>query len=597
MNSKYTSNLGAFALFLLLAMAVTWPLILAPGQQIIASSFVYSHVWIWDLLTGYLLSDGTLLRSTDLLNFPEGGPISVIGWHFAIPLLLFRKLGIGLMFGVNLLVIFYLALGGFGAFALARRLLGKWPEAMVGGIAFGFNPFVISLVWNGQYGKLCHGFLPLLLLLLLESARSRRSRVILLYGLLFAVCLSSAPYFGIAAAVLSVVVALTACIKRRDRFKHYLVRYGLCALSAAAFSLPFLYYYFSAPSSGQGLLIPAGQRPMDLEIFTTSAGWFLTEESHATLSRGNIHYMKDVVTHRLNVVVILLTALAGFKLLRGRLRPLRRYGDEAGPALFIAIAVTFIILSLGSRYAFLPIYWLKLLIPQTQAFVFTMRLSIGVYLGLAMLGAMALASLLHHHGPKRRGLLCSAAGMLIFMDTLFFSPPFFPLNVRSSHIPAVYDDLRKILNRGAVLEVPYSEVSDALELSPSTSFRMSMEPAFYYQTLHRHPLVHGELDTRTRQMPEFHARLSRVLGIPGPMKTTKSPPHRVPFCYIVLNESLIKEERLGLLRAFLEINFRLLRHYPQERYRLYRASGCRGMAPPTNEEAAAFRTNYPHLGR
>ena len=581
----------ALLLFLAPVLVVVWPVLGDPGGTVLGGSFVYGHLWSWELVSSHGIE-----LSTRTINYPEGGVMTLIGWSFIGPLLALRALGFGVVAAANLLAALHLLAGCYLAYRLALRLTDRFAAAVVGGLGYGLCPLVLSLVWNGQYPKLVHGLLPLVILLLVRLADGKRWPLLALPPTL-ALLLASSPYLGIFGAV----VALLAGIWLLARGRADVPRPRLAVLLAAAGALsllaatPFFLYWgnSSGATGGEQLLAPAGTG-MDITAMSdfraTLGGWF----DPRPVGRPSLDpFQWDVVhVHYLGWVGLIL-ALAGLVLvLRGRPKTDREPGRQAGAAglgagFFLALGVVFVGVAqgpyaeLGSLRIPLPMQWIWDAVPQSRALYATYRAAVVVSLALAMLASMGLSRLVANVKQSTGLALCAAAGLLVLGEALLVSPAPFP--IKSSAVPSsrAYQDLASSGDCGAVLVVPYGVHDESL----------AMEVHRFHQTFHRHPLVHGVLKTRPRAMAAFHDRLYQAVTghAPPPRRRARPGAPRLHFRYVLLHERLIRNrERLPGVRAFLDGAARLVRHYPAEGIRLYQTRQTGPSKKPPYPRSAAL---------
>ena len=552
----------ALLLFLVPVLVIIWPVMADPGGTVLGGSFVYGHLWSWELL-----SAKGLQLSTQVINYPDGGKMTLIGWSFILPMLVLRALGVGLVAAANLLAALHLLAGCYLAFRLALRLTGHFAASVVGGLGYGLCPLVLSLVWNGQYPKLVHGLLPLVFLLLVRLADGKRWPVLAL-GPTLALLLASSPYQGIFGALVAALggVWILASPGPRLTRRAAASRLGLAGALALVAAAPFFYYWSAGAGSagGEQLLAPAGTG-MDLtamaDFRASAAGWFAPVLGGQPSSDP---FQWDVLhVHYLGWATLAL-ALLGLVL-----RPPR---DQHQPRLrggFLALlaGVFFIMahgpyLEIGSARLTLPMQWLWDAAPASSALYATYRAAVVVSLAVAALASMGLARAATRLGRRAGLALCAVAGLVVLAEVLLLSPAPFP--IRSSAVPALqaYEDLARKKDCGAVLVVPYGVHDESL----------AMEVHRYHQTFHRHPLVHGVLKTRRLSMGAFHDRLYQAVTghAPPPLRRASPGASRLHFRYVLLHERLIRNrERLPFVRAFLDGAARLVREYPGDGIRLY----------------------------
>ena len=166
-------NLAAMALFLLIAVAITYPASVSPSQYVLGGldhPTINGEVFLAGTMRDSLLQ-GKLLRwfETDMVNFPQG---QNLGPRIAHSLNLYLEqalcLPFGPLVGVNLSGVAMLALNGFVMFLVARRLLRSDVAAVVAGLCFQINAYSLVKLSIGSLHKSTLFWLPLFLLALIH---------------------------------------------------------------------------------------------------------------------------------------------------------------------------------------------------------------------------------------------------------------------------------------------------------------------------------------------------------------------------------------------------------------------------------------------
>ena len=177
--------LAAAAAGVVLAVVMTWPLVLHLGTDIgkdtgdpllqtwqvawIGHALLHAPLHLWQANTFWPYDD-TLAFSDALVGYAPVGLFAQVSPHAAL-------------LGYNLLFLFAYALAFLGAYLLARELGIGWLGAAAAGAAFAYAPWKLSQ--NGHLHVLSSGGIPLALFLLLRGYR-RRSPVTVLAGWLVA---------------------------------------------------------------------------------------------------------------------------------------------------------------------------------------------------------------------------------------------------------------------------------------------------------------------------------------------------------------------------------------------------------------------------
>jgi hypothetical protein len=137
-------NLAILALFILLTLLLTWPLLATMNVALAGQSWdVYINPWA-DWWTKKTLSEGLDLYHTSYMFYPQGTSLvfhSFSHANTAISLLLSPLLGRFVAYNFTILLAY--ALSGFGMYLLVSYLTGCPPAAVLAGLVFAFSPYHI----------------------------------------------------------------------------------------------------------------------------------------------------------------------------------------------------------------------------------------------------------------------------------------------------------------------------------------------------------------------------------------------------------------------------------------------------------------------
>jgi len=195
----------------LLAVLVTWPLVLHPGHRIAQDlgdpvrtawqlawtghALLHSPTHLWQSNAFYPLSN-TLAFSDSLLGY---APAGLIGHGEVAALVRY-----------NLLFLFAYSLAFVGAYYLGRELgLKPWSAAVVG-VAFAYAPFRSTM--NGHLHVISSGGIPLSLFLLLRGYRTQRRGMVFAGWAVAAWQFSLGFTLGLQLAYLLAVLAVIAAL-------------------------------------------------------------------------------------------------------------------------------------------------------------------------------------------------------------------------------------------------------------------------------------------------------------------------------------------------------------------------------------------------
>ena len=182
-SKNYREYLLLFAIYLIIALIIFWPVTLNITSTVAAGRLgtstagtgdVYQNLWNLWWVGHALLQLHTSLYFTHLLFYPVGASLVT---HTLSPLagiasLIFQVAGLGFAFNVILFTNF--ALSGLFMFLLADYLIGNKYGAFIAGVAFEFSPFHMSHALFGQLNWTGIEFVPLFTLFLILMIRDRK---------------------------------------------------------------------------------------------------------------------------------------------------------------------------------------------------------------------------------------------------------------------------------------------------------------------------------------------------------------------------------------------------------------------------------------
>src|SRR5438876_11588057 len=133
---------AAFAFFLLLTVAMTWPLARNIDRGVAWSGDPYINTWIldWDWCATFhqplhLFDANAFYPARDSLAFSENL------YGIAMLLFPFRAAGVPPVAAHNLGILTGFALSGFGAYLLGRLITGSAMAGVAAGVFYAFLPF------------------------------------------------------------------------------------------------------------------------------------------------------------------------------------------------------------------------------------------------------------------------------------------------------------------------------------------------------------------------------------------------------------------------------------------------------------------------
>ena len=192
-------SLVAFAAYLLLAAVQAWPLPLHLASAFTGEPRGDTGVYIWNMwvFRHELLEGGTPFRTLEILSL--GGPAdlslhnyTVFADVLALPFL--SWLGVARTF--NLIYLLNVALAGFGAWLLMRRITQRPVESFIGGLLFMWSPFLVTRAM-GHFSLVAAAPLPIFVLALYRAWESQRLSDAVLVGLVVVWAAFCDPYYAV----------------------------------------------------------------------------------------------------------------------------------------------------------------------------------------------------------------------------------------------------------------------------------------------------------------------------------------------------------------------------------------------------------------
>jgi hypothetical protein len=186
--------------FVVLAVALTWPLPLHLQTHLLGSPTGDTGVYVWNLwiFRHEIVRHGHLPVSTDhVFAYTGGADFSLhnympVGGLLALPLI-----GpFGVVAAFNLVLIAFVASAGAGMYVLGRRLgLSRWA-AWLGGAVFAASP-VLTAKETAHISLVGAAPLPLFVWALLRTLETKRARDAALTGAMVAIATYADAYYGV----------------------------------------------------------------------------------------------------------------------------------------------------------------------------------------------------------------------------------------------------------------------------------------------------------------------------------------------------------------------------------------------------------------
>jgi len=227
-RKRYISYLVVLALYILLALALTWPLAAHLVTHAIGSATwafdEYTFVWNMWWFKFSLLNLGQTPLHTNYIFYPLGidlvsYTLNLFNGMLGLPL----QLALPLPLASNVVILFTYIMSGFGGYLLACYLLTakmslragaarlRWPAqvaAFVAGAAYAFSAARMVYAALGHYNVLTAQWFPFYALFLVKTWREPGWRNPVLAGLWTTLILLAEPFFGVFWLFLTVLLSL-----------------------------------------------------------------------------------------------------------------------------------------------------------------------------------------------------------------------------------------------------------------------------------------------------------------------------------------------------------------------------------------------------
>ena len=539
LSTSVSTSLAA-ALFVLLAVAMTWPLLPNLRRAVTDPGDPFINIWVldWDW---YATRHQPLSLFEANAFYPAKDSLAYSESIYGIALLLFplRAAGVDALTAHNVAMLLGFAFSGFAVYLLGRMISGSALAGIAAGVFYAFVPFRFTHLPHLQY--VFAGWPPMMLVALLHYARRPAWGRAALFGAAFLMNgLSNIHwlFFGSVVIALSVPIALA---RPRDWLR-------VAAATAVALLLlaPFLYPYHLV-STLYGMRRTASE-VMDLSAMPRD--WLnpgVANRLYRRLADVSVDPERWLFPGALSIAL----AIPGIVLARRERRPL------AIALLWIAIGF---LGSLGLHAFFYRLLFDHL--PGFAAFRAPVRWANVAYVGLAMLVAFAVAPL------ARRWRWAAAVVVAMFVIELRAAPIRWYVALRD--VPAVYRWLAAQPVR--IIEVPFG--TGEMEYVPMR-----------WATVHHRPMANGILGF----VPPEYLRLARLWRAPEVSDEFVDELRRIGIDLIVVRgDEVFDRERAWLRRELARERLSFVRRFDRGRWGDWVFTTATGRAKPASTELEAF---------
>jgi len=567
---------GVFLLYLALVVIMTWPLLRNIRSEVLGHPALSSKVHLWQYWwTGYsLLGSEYQLSWCPLLFYPDGLNTVVKFGSFFFPIAgLPFQYAFGLIAGYNLTLMVFIAATGLATYMLCRRFVTSRAACFVAGTIYAFLPYSLMENFNGATEIAVLLWIPLCFIQIDRWLKRQSLYQGLLLGIVLFLSAQSSWYYGVylgMAVVLAAGVHLLAEWRKKQLswglFMRLSVSFGLAILVFALLISPFttaLRTSSRVKSDWRKLCndqwISAKSNP---DICDTLGAW------QKPISR-NMEINPDVP------IAYPFCMFAGFLALALGVFGLSR--PSALPGYFIIILLFFWLLSLGP--------WLKIA-GQTKFAGFQIPLSTWAivsvwrdfsasimhsyravclaWLALAVLASVGAEQLLESAGITwlRRTAIVAVLVLLVMVDSVDSAHLEYPMSCTNAEKAPVYDFLRDVPGKGAVINIPIRE-------------HPLLGNYLLPQIQHKRPLLLVEHQSqRPCYMPHFFNYLELKQDKRGAPYTVNLPEefatlHSTGFRFFVIRWNWLAENVAAHVRGIMEKYCKVLIDDPPDHLTIY----------------------------
>lgn len=429
----------AAAVFALLAIVHTWPLVTEPGilsrnDNGDAQLNEWIIAWIAHQLPREplrLFQGNIFYPARDVIAFSE--PLVVPALMVAPAL----WLGASPVLAMNLLMLIGFALTGLATYALVFRWTGDRLAAIAAGSLYAFNTHTLTRLPHVQA---LHAYgLPLALLLADRLIAAPAVKTAVALGACMAMMAYTSGYFVVFATVMIAVVLLVRAADWIRRIVPVASMFLLAAATAGILAIPLLIPYHRVAVE-QHMVRPLAEA----SLYSATLTGYLAASGRIHFSTWSAGFFANPVdTFFPGGVAVLLGLVALWY-------AIRRRQDRSKIAMIFAIGLAGFVLSLGPAT---PLYaWLYAIFPPMQGLRAAARFGNLFLLGIALLAAFGLANLRRAH-QDRRWITAVAVAAVALVNLEALRAPF--EYRRWGGIPEIYKRLAREPGKVVLAEMPF----------------------------------------------------------------------------------------------------------------------------------------------
>ena len=496
---------GALVIYTGLAVALFSGAWVAPTTSSLGLSGDAQQI-IWFLgWPSFALAHGQNPLFTNYIDYPAGVNLM---WNTTalVPALALAPIGhlAGFVLAYNVLMTAGVALSAWTAFLLIRRFASSSVAAGVGGLLYGFSPFMTA--HSLGHSQLTVAFMPPVLLIVLDEIVRVQHRRPLVSGLLLGVAAAAQLLIGEELLAMAAVLGLLLlCLAAGLYPGEVRARLGHAwrALACAAIAFTVLVavpvgFQFFGPQRLAGRVHAPNLYVSDALSFLVPTRLFLVAPSPATAFADKFTGNTVETTSYVGILLLALLAFISIRMWHRQEVRLAALG-----AVLVAILSMGVTIHVAGKVSSMPVFVLGLIFPLLQRYLpgrLMLYLTFGGWLALSrlpilnnilpsrlmiffyLLAGLLIAAWLSDMktspaGERRFGLLAVAAALLMLVPALPFpsTPNTVPRFFASSSV-------QRIPAGSVALVIPYSSAADARamlwQLQAGMDFRMPEGYAF-----------------------------------------------------------------------------------------------------------------------
>jgi hypothetical protein len=374
------------------------------------------------------------------------------------------------------------ALAGTGMYLLAHYLCGRRDAAVLAALVFAFGPYRAGHVSHLQV--LLSGWMPIALWLLHRYFDAPSWRRAIAFAAAFVLQALSNGYYLFFLALPVAIISISELARRRDDWRRVVLQLATAALVIAGAIAPFALAYIALRRQGFHRL------ESDWTMFSADVGSYFLTAGSVRFWRW-LHGALNVEAQLFpGLTGLALAAIAFFREPREPREPRESQipNPESHLGSYSVIAVSAFVLSLGPApkawgHQFLPsgpYLWLVRIVPGLDGLRAPARISVVVYLALAVLAAFGAARLFNLWSGRTRGIAFLSIALFALAEGAAVPLQLAAVDGRGrAQDRAVYRWLATS-DAGAVLELPIRE----WDVTPTLMYQ-------YATLFHGHPILNG----------------------------------------------------------------------------------------------------------